>query len=319
MGIFGSTGARDACADLAAMPHHKYRAVIGLETPSVLETVFSSFSVLQLQLFAPVLIPVLLSWNNDRLYSFSRCLCKRIQRCIHCRFTMPCPSCEMDDGEERVRSFFGEATRALRQGTCICRLWSAWTLFKYDEITISLLVVFGICTPRHDVMLTNSFTLCCCTVLSLLSVIAHVWLLFANRWRNVALNLKWLQEAEIKHGVRVGFRPLHHFLGLYMRRQLTWSWLILSFGLCQPSISQRVCMLAFAGAVVQELYSFPFYKDAPKLFTQGHDWGAHNGSLLQILIFTSFFEAMTLPAVIQMYVVLLSFLSISYVHAPTSS
>jgi hypothetical protein len=59
-------------------------------------------------------------------------------------------------------------------------------------------------------------------------------------------------------------------------------------------------MLAFLGAVVQEAYTFPWYTDAPKLFTQGHDWGAHNGSLLQVLIFTSFFEAMTLPAVIQM-------------------
>jgi Chlorophyll A-B binding protein len=59
-------------------------------------------------------------------------------------------------------------------------------------------------------------------------------------------------------------------------------------------------MLAFVGAFVQEVYSFPFYTDAPKLFTQGHDWGAHNGALLNILIACSFFEAMTLPAVIQM-------------------
>lgn len=54
------------------------------------------------------------------------------------------------------------------------------------------------------------------------------------------------------------------------------------------------------GAVVQEAYTFPWYKDTPKLFTQGHDYGTHNGSLLQVLIFTSFFEIMTLPAVIQM-------------------
>jgi Chlorophyll A-B binding protein len=54
------------------------------------------------------------------------------------------------------------------------------------------------------------------------------------------------------------------------------------------------------GALVQEAYTFPWYHDAPKLFTQGHDYGAHNGSLLQVLIFTSFFEIMTLPAVIQM-------------------
>lgn len=76
------------------------------------------------------------------------------------------------------------------------------------------------------------------------------------------LNVKWLQEAEIKHG--------------------------------------RICMLAFLGAVIQELYTFPFYKNTPQLFVEGHDYGAHNGSLLQVLIFTSFFEAITLPAIIQM-------------------
>jgi hypothetical protein len=59
-------------------------------------------------------------------------------------------------------------------------------------------------------------------------------------------------------------------------------------------------MLAVLGAFVQEVYTFPFYTDAPTLFTQGHDWGTHNGSLLSVLIACSFFEAMTLPAVIQM-------------------
>lgn len=59
-------------------------------------------------------------------------------------------------------------------------------------------------------------------------------------------------------------------------------------------------MLAFLGAVVQEAYTFPWYKNAPALFTQGHDYGAHNGSLSQVLLWCSFFEIMTLPAVIQM-------------------
>lgn len=59
-------------------------------------------------------------------------------------------------------------------------------------------------------------------------------------------------------------------------------------------------MLAFVGAIVQEAYTFPFYPDAPTLFTAGHDWGTHNGSMLQILLACSFFEIMTLPAVIDM-------------------
>lgn len=59
-------------------------------------------------------------------------------------------------------------------------------------------------------------------------------------------------------------------------------------------------MLAFLGAVVQEAYTFPWYQNAPKLFTEGHEYGTHNGSLLQVLLWTSFFEIMTLPAVIQM-------------------
>lgn len=59
-------------------------------------------------------------------------------------------------------------------------------------------------------------------------------------------------------------------------------------------------MLAFLGAVVQEAYTFPWYQNTPKLFTEGHEYGSHNGSLFQILLWTSFFEIMTLPAVIQM-------------------
>lgn len=59
-------------------------------------------------------------------------------------------------------------------------------------------------------------------------------------------------------------------------------------------------MLAFVGAVVSEFYTFPWYSDAPHLWIDRHDWGTHNGSLLQILIWCSFFEIMTMPAVIQM-------------------
>lgn len=76
------------------------------------------------------------------------------------------------------------------------------------------------------------------------------------------MNLKWLQEAEIKHG--------------------------------------RVCMLAILGLVVAELYTFPFYTDAPHLAINRHNWSVSNGSLTQILLWCSFFEIMTMPAVIQM-------------------
>ena len=58
-------------------------------------------------------------------------------------------------------------------------------------------------------------------------------------------------------------------------------------------------MLAVIGAIVPEFFTFPFY-NGPNLFTRAHDWGAHNGSLSQILLFVSFFEIMTLPAIIQM-------------------
>eukprot|EP00177_Eucheuma_denticulatum_P002713 GFKZ01004878.1.p1 GENE.GFKZ01004878.1~~GFKZ01004878.1.p1 ORF type:complete len:218 (+),score=30.81 GFKZ01004878.1:201-854(+) len=76
------------------------------------------------------------------------------------------------------------------------------------------------------------------------------------------INVKWLQEAEIKHG--------------------------------------RICMLAFVGYIVAELYQFPWYKDFPHLINDRHDWGVHNGSMLQLVIWLSFFEIMTTPAVVQM-------------------
>lgn len=58
-------------------------------------------------------------------------------------------------------------------------------------------------------------------------------------------------------------------------------------------------MLAVLGAIIPEFFTFPFY-DGPHLFTRGHDWGVHNGSLSQVLFFTSIFEIMTTPAIIQM-------------------
>lgn len=76
------------------------------------------------------------------------------------------------------------------------------------------------------------------------------------------LNVKWLQEAEIKHG--------------------------------------RICMLAILGLIVGELYSFPFYPDAPHIAIYRHNWGVTNGSLSQILLWSSFWEIMTTPAVVQM-------------------
>lgn len=48
------------------------------------------------------------------------------------------------------------------------------------------------------------------------------------------------------------------------------------------------------------MYTLPWYSDAPRLVMDRHDWGVHNGSMLQILIWCSFFEIMTLPAVVQM-------------------
>lgn len=76
------------------------------------------------------------------------------------------------------------------------------------------------------------------------------------------VDIKWMQEAEIKHG--------------------------------------RICMLAFLGLVVSELYTLPFYTDAPHLAISRHDWGVQNGSMQQILLWCSFFEVMTMPALVQM-------------------
>mmetsp|Transcript_16556 Transcript_16556/g.28972 ORF Transcript_16556/g.28972 Transcript_16556/m.28972 type:complete len:212 (+) Transcript_16556:375-1010(+) len=75
------------------------------------------------------------------------------------------------------------------------------------------------------------------------------------------LNVKWLAEAEIKHG--------------------------------------RVCMLACLGFWAQEFgLIFP---DAPHLPHLAHDKFAQwNGPLGQVLIWVSFWEAITTPAVIQM-------------------
>lgn len=88
--------------------------------------------------------------------------------------------------------------------------------------------------------------------------------MFATDPLNISsfLNIKFLQEAEIKHA--------------------------------------RICLLAVLGLAVAELYTFPFYGEAPHLVIRRHDWGVHNGSMLQILLWCSFFEVMTMPAVIQM-------------------
>ncbi|CDF40148.1 unnamed protein product [Chondrus crispus] len=76
------------------------------------------------------------------------------------------------------------------------------------------------------------------------------------------LNVKFLQEAEIKH--------------------------------C------RVCLLAILGMIVAEVYQFPWYKEYPHLVIDRHNWGVTNGSMLQLLIWISFWEIMTTPATIQM-------------------
>lgn len=76
------------------------------------------------------------------------------------------------------------------------------------------------------------------------------------------VNIKWLQEAEIKHA--------------------------------------RVCLLAILGMIVAEVYHLPWYSQFPKLVINRHDWGVHNGSMIQILLWCGFFEIMTLPALVQM-------------------
>lgn len=62
----------------------------------------------------------------------------------------------------------------------------------------------------------------------------------------------------------------------------------------------RVCLLAILGVVVAEIYQFPWYQQYPHLVVDRHNWGVENGSLTQILLWCSFFEIMTLPAVTQM-------------------
>lgn len=59
-------------------------------------------------------------------------------------------------------------------------------------------------------------------------------------------------------------------------------------------------MLAIVGLIVAEVYTFPFYTDAPHIAIYRHDWGVFNGPLTQILLWSSFFEIMTTPAVLQM-------------------
>lgn len=76
------------------------------------------------------------------------------------------------------------------------------------------------------------------------------------------VDIKFLQEAEVKHG--------------------------------------RICMLAFLGLVVAELYTFPFYAGAPGLVVSRHDWAVQQGAMWQILLWCSFFEVMTMPAFLQM-------------------
>lgn len=76
-------------------------------------------------------------------------------------------------------------------------------------------------------------------------------------------NVKFLQEAEIKHG--------------------------------------RVCMLAVVGLLVSEQVIFPFYSGAPSLVSAVHDWGVSKGPLIQLLFWISFFEIIVgTPALIQM-------------------
>lgn len=77
------------------------------------------------------------------------------------------------------------------------------------------------------------------------------------------VNIKFLQEAEIKH--------------------------------C------RICMLAVLGVFVSEFYTFPFYSGAPVLASKVHDWGVSQGSMKQLLFWVCMFEVVIgVPALIQM-------------------
>lgn len=59
-------------------------------------------------------------------------------------------------------------------------------------------------------------------------------------------------------------------------------------------------MLAALGFVFAELAPLPFYQGAPQIVAERHSWGVYSGSLVQVLLWCSFFEAITTPAVIQM-------------------
>lgn len=60
-------------------------------------------------------------------------------------------------------------------------------------------------------------------------------------------------------------------------------------------------MLAVLGILIPEQYVFPWYSEAPKLAAGIHQWGVNQGSLNQILIWSSFWEIVVgTPALIQM-------------------
>lgn len=59
-------------------------------------------------------------------------------------------------------------------------------------------------------------------------------------------------------------------------------------------------MLACLGLLVQEFFTFPFYKNAPHLAAAGHDYGVKVGGMVHILLGVIIFEALTTPAVVQM-------------------
>lgn len=76
-------------------------------------------------------------------------------------------------------------------------------------------------------------------------------------------NIKFLQEAEIKHA--------------------------------------RVCMLAVVGMLVAEQIQLPFYAGAPRLARDVHDWGVSQGSMNQLLLWVCIWETIVgLPALVQM-------------------
>lgn len=77
------------------------------------------------------------------------------------------------------------------------------------------------------------------------------------------VNIKFLQEAEIKHS--------------------------------------RICMLAVLGIFVSEFYRFPFYSGAPQLAEGIHNWGVQQGCMKQLLFWVCMFEVVVgVPALVQM-------------------